>query len=82
MSFLGRESADESKEPFRAWCGKVGELSFLLGGIPMVALTATATNLTRSALIHQLDLQSGDDDYNLKDKDEDEDEEDNEDVAN
>ena len=57
MSFLGRGSADGSKEPFRAWCGKVGELRSLLGGIPMVALTATATNLTRSALIHQLGMK-------------------------
>ena len=54
MICRGRSSEDE--DPFREWCGKVGELRALVSS-PLVALTATATRPTRLALKSKLGLK-------------------------
>ncbi|XP_078356451.1 ATP-dependent DNA helicase RecQ-like [Oculina patagonica] len=49
------EKDNSNKEPFRKWCGAVGELRSLLPqGIPMLALTATASAATRKEIIRML----------------------------
>ena len=51
-----RGDTSEDEDPFREWCGKVGELRALVSS-PLVALTATATKVTRDALKSKLGLR-------------------------
>lgn len=51
-----RGDAIGGEDPFREWCGKVGELRALVSS-PLVALTATATKATRNALKSKLGLR-------------------------
>lgn len=50
-------SSEEEEEPFRVWCGLVGELRSLLD-VPCLALTATASATTRTALTLALGLRN------------------------
>lgn len=55
--FYNRGAKDSSKDPFRKWCGAVGEIRSLLPqGVPMLALTATASAGTRKKVIQMLCL--------------------------
>ena len=46
------------KEPLRKWCGLVGEIrSFLPKQVSFLALTATASPLTRDKIIKSLSLK-------------------------
>ena len=55
MSGLSRGEKKDGKEPFRKWCGLVGEIrSFLPKQVP---LTATASPLTRDKIIKSLSLK-------------------------
>ena len=48
----------DGKEPFRKWCGLVGEIrSFLPKQVSFLALTATASPLTRDKIIKSLSLK-------------------------
>ena len=49
------ECKDTAEEPFRVWCGLVGELQSLVSA-PLLALTATASKFTRNAVIHSLGM--------------------------
>ena len=51
------QSDDEDEQPFRVWCGLLGELRSLLD-VPCLALTATASTSTRSAISQALGLQN------------------------
>ena len=51
-----RGDTSEDEDPFREWCGKVGELRALVSS-PLVALTAIATKVTRDALKSKLGLR-------------------------
>ena len=42
----------ETDDPFRVWCGLVGELRSLLSA-PLLALTATASRTTREIILFQ-----------------------------
>ena len=58
MSGLSRGEKKDGKEPFRKWCGLVGEIrSFLPKQVPFLALTATASPLTRDKIIKSLSLK-------------------------
>lgn len=58
MSGLSRGEKKDGKEPFRKWCGLVGEIrSFLPKQVPFLALTATASPLTREKIIKSLSLK-------------------------
>ena len=49
------ERGNGKKDPFRKWCGAVGEIMSLLPqGLPMLALTATASAGTRNKVIEML----------------------------
>lgn len=51
------ERGNGKKDPFRKWCGAVGEIMSLLPqGLPMLALTATASAGTRNKVIEMLSL--------------------------
>lgn len=51
------ERGNGRKDPFRKWCGAVGEIRSLLPqGLPMLALTATASAGTRNKVIEMLSL--------------------------
>ncbi|KAL9976770.1 hypothetical protein ACROYT_G014100 [Oculina patagonica] len=51
------ESDYGKKTPFRKWCGAVGQIRSLLPqGLPMLALTATASAATRKKIIEMLSL--------------------------
>ncbi|CAH3188689.1 unnamed protein product, partial [Porites evermanni] len=51
------ERGNGKKDPFRKWCGAVGEIRSLLPqGLPMLALTATASVGTRNKVIEMLSL--------------------------
>ncbi|XP_044170887.1 ATP-dependent DNA helicase RecQ-like, partial [Acropora millepora] len=51
------ERGSSKKNPFRKWCGAVGEIRSLLPqGVPMLALTATASADTRKKIIDMLSL--------------------------
>ena len=51
------ERGNGKKDPFRKWCGVVGEIRSLLPqGLPMLALTATASAGTRNKVIEMLSL--------------------------
>ncbi|XP_068726455.1 putative ATP-dependent DNA helicase Q1 [Montipora capricornis] len=53
------ESTD-NKDPFRKWCGRVGEIRSLLPqGDPMLALTATGTAATRKRIKNLLSFKQG-----------------------
>ena len=45
----------ETDDPFRVWCGLVGELRSLLSA-PLLALTATASRTTREIILHSLGM--------------------------
>ncbi|XP_062507710.1 uncharacterized protein LOC134184109 [Corticium candelabrum] len=51
------QNVSEEEEPFRVWCGLVGELRSLLD-VPCLALTATASASTRKALTLALGLRN------------------------
>ena len=51
------QGVSEEEEPFRVWCGLVGEPRSLLD-VPCLALTATASASTRKALILALRLRN------------------------
>ena len=51
------ERGNGKKDPFRKWCGAVGEIRSLLPqGLPMLALTAIASAGTRNKVIEMLSL--------------------------
>ncbi|XP_073238122.1 ATP-dependent DNA helicase RecQ-like [Porites lutea] len=53
------ESTD-NKDPFRKWCGRVGEIRSLLPqGVPLLALTATTTAATRKRIKNLLSFKQG-----------------------
>ena len=57
MSIFRGERGSSKKNPFRKWCGAVGEIRSLLPqGVPMLALTATASAGTRKKIIEMLSL--------------------------
>ena len=57
MSNLFRGEKKDENEPFRKWCGLVGEKrSFLPKQVPFLALTATASSSTRNKIIKSLSL--------------------------
>ena len=57
MSGLFRGEKKDENEPFRKWCGLVGEIrSFLPKQVPFLALTATASSSTRNKIIKSLSL--------------------------
>ena len=57
MPGLFRGEKDDGKEPFRKWCG-LGEIrSFLPKQVPFLAITATASPLTRDKIIKSLSLK-------------------------
>ena len=47
------------KNPFRKWCGFVGEIRSLLPSVPLLALTATATATTRKKILSVLAFNHG-----------------------
>ena len=54
------ESTDNKKDPFRKWCGRVGEIRSLRPqGVPLLALTATATAATRKRIMQRLSFRQG-----------------------
>ena len=56
--FLFRGEKKDEKGPFRKWCCLVGEIrSFLAKQVPFLALTATASPLTREKIIKSLSLK-------------------------
>ncbi|XP_068726448.1 probable ATP-dependent DNA helicase RecS [Montipora capricornis] len=57
---LDRGESTDNKDPFRKWCGRVGEIrSLLLQGVPLLALTATATAATRKRIKNLLSFKQG-----------------------
>ena len=57
LSNLFRGEKKDENEPFRKWCGLVGEIrSFLPKQVPFLALTATASSSTRNKIIKSLSL--------------------------
>lgn len=58
--FLVRgENNSNKKTPFRKWCGLVGEIRSLLPGVPLLALMATATAVTRKKIMTLLSFNHG-----------------------
>ena len=53
------ESNSNQKCAFRKWCGLVGEIRSLLPGVPLLALTATATAVTRKRIMTLLSINHG-----------------------
>ena len=54
------ENTDNKKDAFRKWCGRVGEIRSLLPqGVPLLALTATATAATRKRIMQLLSFKQG-----------------------
>ena len=57
---LDRGESTDNKDPFRKWCGRVGEIRSLLPqGVPLLALTATATAATRKRIKNLLSFKQG-----------------------
>lgn len=57
LHFICRGEKNDQKEPFRKWCGLVGEIRSLLPQhVPVLALTATASALTRKKIMKSLSL--------------------------
>lgn len=57
LSLHFRGEKNNKKDPFRKWCGAVGAMRSLLPqGIPVVALTATASADTRKRILQMLSL--------------------------
>ena len=56
LSFRGESTM--RKEVFRPWCALVGEIRALLGRVPMLALTATVTRLSRAKLIRVYGMEN------------------------
>ena len=58
--FLVRgENNSNKKTPFRKWCGLVGKIRSLLPGVPLLALPATATAVTRKKIMTLLSFNLG-----------------------
>lgn len=54
------KNTDNKKDAFRKWCGRVGEIRSLLPqGVPLLALTATATAATRKRIMQLLSFKQG-----------------------
>lgn len=57
---LDRGESADNKDPFHKWCGRVGEIRSLLPqGVPLLALTATATAATRKRIKNLLSFKQG-----------------------
>ena len=57
---LDRGESTDNKDPFLKWCGRVGEIRSLLPqGVPLLALTATATTATRKRIKNLLSFKQG-----------------------
>ncbi|XP_068720430.1 probable ATP-dependent DNA helicase RecS [Montipora capricornis] len=53
------ENNSNKKTTFRKWCDLVGEIRSLLPGVPLLALTATATAVTRKKIMTLLSFNHG-----------------------
>ncbi|XP_078360026.1 putative ATP-dependent DNA helicase RecS [Oculina patagonica] len=51
-------SAKKGETAFRIWFRRINELRSLVGSVPLVALTATATKTTRSQIIKTLEMEN------------------------
>lgn len=57
--FYGRGyAAKKGEKAFRKWFGRINEIRSLVGKVPLVALTATATKSTRLQIMESLEMKN------------------------